>query len=578
VIRPLTIALFFLLAVGPGAQAADIRAFVDRNDINPGESVQLTVTSSGGDATIDTAPIQDFRVVSSGSSSNIQIINGQMSRNLSYAYTLVPLKTGPLAIPPLTVVVDGTSYQTRGIQVTVSRQPQGEKRSESVFVDGTVSDRQPFEGEQIIYTFRLFHQVQVSNARLQRPSFSGFTAKEIEGPKSYRKIVGGKQYEVSEVRYVLIPLTAGERTIEPASLQCRVPKPRQRRRRSGFDSFFDDSFFGRGNVEARVFQTEPIPVRVKPLPLRIDKEPFSGLVGDFTITAQLENDTLKVGDSTTLSVVIEGTGNIVDAEEPVVSVPDAFKVYKDSPEEEIHLTETGYSGKKVFRIALVPMKAGEYHLPPIRLGYFDNSEETHRMGTTRSLALRVLPSDEKEELSIFTGPAAAPERSVPKRQVTLIGRDILPLSEGLDALRHREPMSLHLFLILLIGPAAAYLLVIGLRAITRKGTDPATQMAARAAAALKEADSEDSDLFLTHLYRALVSTVLSKAGVNGESLTYAEVKEILRVQGYAEAIGKEAARLLEQIESAKFSGTSMDQASKTRLYSETRTLIGELSQ
>lgn len=579
VMRRLIVTLLMLLTLAPRVGAADISAFVDRTTIAPGESIQLTVTSSGGEASVDISPIRDFNVVSSATSSNIQIVNGRMSRNLSYTYTLIPRKTGHLVIPRLAVVADGKTHHTKEIRVSVSRQRQRKGSINALFVEAVLSDRQPFEGEQIIYTFRLFHQVQISNARLQRPSFSGFTAKEIEAAKSYRRIISGKQYDVSEVRYVLIPLSAGEKIIEPASLQCDVVKPRSKRRRSSFDSFFNDPFFGRRNLETRIFETKPIPVQVKPLPVDDGNIPFSGLVGEFNIAAQLENDTLNVGDSTTLSVIVEGTGNIMDAEEPILTVPDAFKLYNDSPEEDIQLTATGYSGKKVFRTALVPVKAGEYSLPPVRLSYLDSSTGEYRTESTRSLTLRVLPSEEKEELNIFTGPDTTTNRPALKKQVKLVGRDILPLSEDLDALNHREPLSLPLFLIMLIGPAVCYLTMRGVKAITRKDTDPAARMAERAAIALKGADPsrDDDEIFLTHLYRALVSTILSKAGVVGESLTYAEVEEILHARGYAGKIGKKAAELLAQIESAKFSGSVMDPTSKTQLYSETKTLIGELS-
>ncbi|MEE8399571.1 MAG: hypothetical protein V3S89_11245, partial [Desulfobacterales bacterium] len=70
---------------------------------------------------------------------------------------------------------------------------------------------------------------------------------------------------------------------------------------------------------------------------------------------------------------------------------------------------------------------------------------------------------------------------------------------------------------------------------------------------------------------------LSKAGTLGESLTYAEVKEILRIQGFGDDLGQMAASLLERIESVKFGGSAEGTTAVKDLYSETKALIRSLS-
>jgi len=70
---------------------------------------------------------------------------------------------------------------------------------------------------------------------------------------------------------------------------------------------------------------------------------------------------------------------------------------------------------------------------------------------------------------------------------------------------------------------------------------------------------------------------LSKAGVIGESLTYAEAREILKLKGYSQEIIEQAARLLEKIESAKFSGLGNNKESGKELLLETRQMLRRLS-
>ena len=86
----------------------------------------------------------------------------------------------------------------------------------------------------------------------------------------------------------------------------------------------------------------------------------------------------------------------------------------------------------------------------------------------------------------------------------------------------------------------------------------------------------DAGRFLSCLYVALVSAVLSKAGMKGESLTYKEVENILKSGGYPEETASAAANLLEKIESAKFGGVDLDGPGRDGLLSEMKRMVEEL--
>jgi len=547
------------------AYSADIRAYVDQKSVQVGESLQLTVSVSGGGGDVDISPIQDFKVISRGTSTSVQIVNGSMSRETAYNYALIPLREGSLTIPPLPVNVDGTVYQTQQITVQVSaRAAQGqadEDSSRKVFAQAQISNPNPYQGEQMIYTFKLFNAIRIANAKLDKPEFAGFTAKEIGESKEYRTVLSGMEYNCNELNYMLIPLSVGEKSIEPATLNCYVVKPR-----SIFDSFFP-----------AIFRTEAVKVNVKPLPPYNGDVKFSGLVGKFDVQAQLENSRLNVGDSTTLAITLKGAGNIMDAESPEIKIPEEFKVYKDNPEEDIQLGMSGYSGRKTFRAALVPIKEGNYVLEAIQLCYFDVSKGSYEVCSTPKLALSVSPSKEKDKLEVTS---ATSEQVKPlKKKVEFTGRDILPLKEELDALESRKSLSPMRFALLLLIPALFCLMAKLFLALIRKSDDPARLMAQRAEKALKDACSCETsgEEFLSCLYRALVSVILSKAGTKGESLTYSEAAQILRSYGYTDETAEQAAGLLEKIESAKFSGRGLDKDFREELLAETKQMVRSLS-
>jgi hypothetical protein len=560
--------------------AADIRAYVDQKSVQVGESLQLTVSVSGGGGDVDISPIQDFKVISRGTSTSVQIVNGSMSRETAYNYALIPLREGSLRIPPLPVNVDGAVYHTQEIIVQVSARAQtqpGDDNSRNVFVQAQISNPNPYQGEQMIYTFKLYNAIRIANAKLDKPEFAGFTAKEIGESRTYRTVLSGREYNCTELNYLLIPMNAGEKTIEPAALNCDIVRPRRGRSGSMFDSFFNDSFFGNADLEPAMFRTEAVKVNVKPLPPYNGDVKFSGLVGKFDIQTRLENSSLNVGDSTTLAITLKGAGNIMDAESPEIKIPEAFKVYKDNPEEDIQLGMSGYSGRKTFRVALVPMKEGSYVLEPIRFTYFDVSTGRYETQSTPAISLSVSPSKEKDKLEVTSAPS---EQVKPlKKKVEFTGRDILPLKEELDALESRKPLSPMRFALLLLIPALFCLMAKLFLALTRKSEDPAQLMAERAEKALKDACSRETsgEEFLSCLYRALVSAILSKAGTKGESLTYSEAAQILRSAGYTDETGAQAAGLLEKIESAKFSGRGLDRDFREELLAETKQMVRSLS-
>ena len=569
-----------ILLFSVSAYAADIRAVVDRTTVGPGESVQLTVSISGGDGTVDISPIRDFRAVSNGSSTSVQIINGQMSREVDYTYTLIPLKEGRLQIPSLTVKVSGTDYRTDGILVNVTRSSSGKTNDSDIYTEDHVSDPNPYEGQQIIYTFRLLYAIQVANPRFQKPEFSGFTAKEIENNrKIYRTVQNGREYNVTELTYVLVPQSAGTQTIDPATLECDVVTQQQPRR--NLFNPFDDPFFGQmlgQRLDHRVFRSEPLSITVKPLPpFDSSKGQFSGLVGSFDIQAEVDKTELKEGESATMSVTVSGNGNIMDEGSPEIAVPDAFRTYKDAAQENIQAGTDGFTGKKIFRTALVPVKSGTFTIKPVSLTFFDISTGSYQTKSTAPFSIKVTPSSENYNMDVYTAPGAVQKPL--KKQVEFTGRDILPLKEDPSALESLHALSMTRFGFLLLLPA---LVCMGIRlvlALTLKDLNPSRQMAERAERAMK--DARDSDIsaeeFLSCLSRSLISTVLSKAGVRGESLTYAEVETILAAGGFSESVVQTAVHLLGKIDSAKFSGGGIDSDDRKSLLAETRELMRDLS-
>ena len=560
----------------PGVlHAAEVNAYVDRIKISSNDSVNLTVAVKDGEGDVDVSPINDFKVLSRGTSSNISIVNGKMTKETRSNFALIPLKKGTLVIPALNVAVGGKTYQTKAIEIHVSDAGRpAEEGSADLFMKASVAGTSPFVGEQFTYTIKIYHAARITNARFQQPEFKGFEAKKIENDRSYSTVVSSRQYNVIELNYVLIPVSDGPHSIEPAVLSCSIGQ-RDSRGRSRMDPFFDDSFFSGTRFVPKTVSSDALDINVKPLPSYKGNAPFSGLVGDFNLSTAIDKAEAAVGDSLTLSITLSGSGNIIDATEPEVEMGDSFKVYKDAPEEKIDFDETGYSGKKTFRLALVPIKEGTFLLPPVTYIYFDVLQERYQELKSSPISLTISPSKENPSIQTEAGQAKKTLPRFDKKQVEFVGHDILPLKEALDAVESRSAITVIWFLAFLMIPAGGYAMIRLWYVFSEKSLDDKTLMTQRAMQALKKASKAkpSEEAFLSALYTALVSSVFSVSGSRGESLTYAEVRWILTENGFDSDMSDRAAGLLEQIESARYSGKQLSSSDRDGLLSEVKHMI-----
>jgi hypothetical protein len=557
------------------ADGVNVDAQVDRGVIGPGESVQLRITVTNGQGEVDLSDLTDFKVVPQGTSSSVQIINTRITRETSHNYMLIPKTKGDFSIPSLSVTVDGKLYKTQPItiQVMTDRQASKAGASRDVRVESQLSQADSFVGQQITYTFRFFNAVNVSDAKFQPPEFTGFKAKEIQKRHSFRKIINGREFMVTEVYYLLTPLEAGAVTIEPAQLQVGVVKPGRRRRRSAFDDFFNDSILRSGQVVTRQLQTEPLELQIRPLPPLASDRRFSGLVGQFELLAEMEKTELRVGDSATLTVAVRGRGNLMDAEAPRLRHGDDFKAYDDSPQEEITTERDGTSGRKLFRTALVPMKAGRFQLPPVELTYFDTQTASYRTLTAKIPELQVQASETARTEPVIIAPQRLPDI---KKRVQFTGRDILPPKESLDALRSKRLLDLKLFLLFLTLPILAYGIIAAIQTRRRSGATPSAIMKERALRALKSARRNSPEMILSHLYQALTAAIFCAAGRQGEALTWQEARALMQASGRPGDKAQQAADLLAAIESVKYSGTGLSSQKTDDLAAQTRKIVKEL--
>ena len=165
-----------------------------------------------------------------------------------------------------------------------------------------------------------------------------------------------------------------------------------------FEAFFNG---GSGYVEVkRSIKAPGLKLQVDPLPTRPSN--FSGGVGKFNITAQLNKKEVKANDPITVRVVIGGTGNLKLIKQPVIDFPKDFDKYEPKITDKSKLTINGLEGNMIYDFLAVPRNQGKYTIPAIEFVYFDVRSNTYKTLKTEPFELNVLKGDGNSSSADFT--------------------------------------------------------------------------------------------------------------------------------------------------------------------------------
>ena len=574
-----------MLAVLPSSVLAySATAQVDRTRISTGETVRLQVIVDGGDGEVDTSAITDFQIVSTGTQSSRSYINGSWKHEVSYIYHLSPKRTGTLKIPGLNVKGDDETVQTQEIQILCEKIPQAssEDVDSGFLARAELNAKGAVPGQQLVYTLRLIAPKRFSGAKFSPPDFKGLDTRALTQWNKYTQRQNGLAVVVNEISYLVQASEPGTYTIGPAvfTVQEAVPGGRQGGN-DPFGSLFDDPFFNPVQTRPVRVVSNSLSLEVRPLPAYDGEGAFSGLVGGFTMAASLDKDKVRAGESVTLSIVVQGQGNVMDIGTLMPQLDETrAKVYPDAPKEEISPTEKGLTGKKVFQAAVVPKQPGKLKIPPVSLTFFDPGENKYRTIATQPIALEVLPGEKgtsgtaQDSPGTFSGAdggnvAAAP---VSKADVKMKNHDILDIREDISAITSTDRLSLPWFVFCLVLPGMGFCLFALVLGQRRRKPDEKTRARKKAGALIqKAAASGPGDPgFLPALRNGLTALVLARSGREGENLTCAEAGTLLRDSGVD---SKEAARMVEMMETldqARFGGKPMDEATAGKCLKQVR--------
>lgn len=379
-----------LLAGGFLAAAAPtVTAQLDRDTVALGETVTLSLifneAAPGGTPSLPALPGLRFEGVNQ--SSEISIVNGARSQRIIFNYTLSPTQEGTVVIPALQISVGGRVLSTQPVTLRVVKGAAAPGEPSLAFLRLVVNRTNVYVGETFPLQVLLFFQ-EIQPPPMPQVKADGFTLIPTPqgGQRQSTARVGNIVYNVLVLEMAATAVRPGDLTLGPA--QCPVvalvPDPRGRSR-DPFDFFG----FGPRRIPRQIdLVSDPVTVRVQPLPTEGVPATFSGAIGTFQMKVTAGPTNLTAGDPITVKVELTGNGQLDALKLPEQPAWRDFKMY--SPTSRTQPADLfGLSGTKTFDQVVVPENQEIRSLPPLQFSFFDPNARAYRTLTGPSFLLEI---------------------------------------------------------------------------------------------------------------------------------------------------------------------------------------------
>ena len=534
-----------------------VNVTVDRKRINEGDSITLTVTaknvSSDPDITLPNIP--NFKVVSGpnkSSSTNIQFVNGEMtnSSTTTINWTLIPIKTGHLIIPSISIQIDKQTFKSTTIAITVNKR--GSSSGNTIpkyFLEAKIDNSNPYRGEQVTLTYTLYTQVDITSFDEELPIYKSFWMEEIFSPKklSLRKVQKNNiLYHAATIKKLaLFPTKSGIIEIEPMTAVIGV---QENQRRNNF------SLFGPPSKKYTI-STNTLKLDVKSLPDNVYGK-VSAVIGKWDIRSSINPTKIKQDEAVTFQLIISGTGNIQAVDIPDISFPNELEVFDPEIKFKDNPLRDKIGGEKQFEWVLIPRFSGDIYLPKVEFTYFDPQIGKWLTQSTVQYHLNVAPN-EKASFSTL---------GLSKEEVILMGEDIRFIDESRPKWRDQN---IGLFsgtaLTLLLLSSVVFVFPNALSStrekLDRSSGNRQARRALQSAFYILDSPGESSKDIYTNIYKAVVSFINNKTGSRKVEYSNRELLNILKTRNL-DRICPIFDEILSRSEAVRFAPVSSEKAHK----------------
>lgn len=415
--------IFFMPTLIAKEISATLR--LDRKETYVGGHALLNLAIKGDkNASVNVPEVEGLLIQQQRRSTQMQIVDGNISSQVSLTFLITPNKEGEFIIPPFVIQSGGNKTNTKGnlsLKVT-AEPPPGQANLNSLKKAGDIAflevlglKDQAVVGELIPVEIRAYFKsgTQVSNYSLPKLDSNSFIMKPQDGKLRQGRItIKGIQYSAIVFNASISPVKAGkfdlsfnfQTTLHIEDKGAQAPKARTRRSAFG-NSFFGSAFTQRIRKNVKLI-SEVKTIEVSPPPAGNKPDQFEGTIGTFSATASASATTVRSGDPITLQVIVSGQGDLDRVPMPHFSDPSGWKTY---PEKHniIKNNSSQLGGRKIFKQIIVPKNESITEIPPLELIYYDPTRQSYQTARTKAIPIKVAPGTHIEDDT----PATSQERS-----------------------------------------------------------------------------------------------------------------------------------------------------------------------
>ena len=376
-----TLCAFAALWICTVAQAASVRAWLDRSQMQLGETVTLNVQVEGDTQARQpdfSALAGNFDMTGTQSSTSVNIVNGKTTSSVLWAVGLLPKHAGTFTIPALSVA----GQQTQTLALTVSppsanaAQPGGD-----VFVEAQADPPSPYVQQQVLLTVKLYFAVNLVDGNLDDPQVKGAVLRKLGQDSRYRAQIGNRNYNVVERHYALTPENNGALTIAPILFRGHA-----------MDGNGGGFFFNQGRAIGA--QSPAISLNVRPRPAASGNDTWLPARSmSLTATGIDASTHAQVGEPLTLTLRLEAQG-LGFEQLPKLELPkiDGADIYPDKPVTQNKDDGQWLYGVRERKFAIVPNRSGALTLPPISVAWWDTVHDRAQTAQLPAITLDVQPA------------------------------------------------------------------------------------------------------------------------------------------------------------------------------------------
>ena len=416
-----------LILVASSAECA-VRATVDTTSVGADATLDLMLEHDGQtSAEPDLSPLgQDFDVLSTSRSSNVQIVNGSMTSSVRVKLSLSPKHTGQVRIPAITWGNEKSDPIVVNVNGASQDNPQTQNASPTsgkVFLKTSIEPRQPYVQAEVDLTVRLYSAVPLYHADLEIPANSDVLVQQIGADRTETVVENGERYQVVERHYELFPQRSGSLTLSGPVLNAQIAV---QNRMDPFGNSFKD-FFGNLPLGGAFTTAKPIRLRGDDIALNVLPRPAAAGNGywlparDVTLQAEWRpaEGHIKAGDPVTLDLHLKAQG-LTAAQLPdlnsLLTLPQGVKAYPDQATLKNDTQDGNLVGQRDQSIALIADRAGEFTIPALSVHWWDTKANEAREASLPARTLSFAPGASTG--SSQPPPVTAPTAAMPPREET----------------------------------------------------------------------------------------------------------------------------------------------------------------